>query len=65
MPVTQFIEQDDITTLQVAPLNGGVELRLVAGDGSPEHRLRPSEAETRELLRLLRNLLEAAPRSTG
>jgi hypothetical protein len=35
----------------------GIELRLVAADG-PEHRLRLSEAEARELLRLLKNLLE-------
>jgi hypothetical protein len=41
-------------------VNGGVELRLLAADGYPEHRLRLSEAEARELLRLLRNLLEPA-----
>jgi hypothetical protein len=56
MPV-KVIEQDDVM-LRLAPLNGGIEVRLVAADGSPEHRLRLSEADARELLRLLRNLLE-------
>jgi hypothetical protein len=55
MPI-KIIEQDDVT-LKLAPMNGGIELRLLAADG-PEHRLRLSEAEARELLRLLRVLLE-------
>jgi hypothetical protein len=54
---TKVIEQGD-TMLWVAPLNGGIELRLVADDGSPEHRLRLSEADARELLRLLKIMLE-------
>jgi hypothetical protein len=52
----KIVEQDDVM-LKVAALNGGIELRLVPSDG-PEHRLRFSEGEAKELLRLLRNLLE-------
>jgi hypothetical protein len=55
-PPVKVIEQDNVM-LRRAPLNGGIELRLVAADG-PEHRLRLSEAEACELLQLLKNLLE-------
>jgi hypothetical protein len=50
-PRVKFIEQDYVT-LKVAPLNGGLELRLVAPAG-PEHRLRLSVGQARELLRML------------
>jgi hypothetical protein len=59
----RYIEQDDVT-LQVAAANGGIEPRLLAADG-PEHRLRLSLAEGRELLRLLCNLLERHSELTG
>jgi hypothetical protein len=55
MPV-KIIERDDVL-LRVAPANSGIEVRLVAADG-PEHRLRLSEAEAKELLRLLKKMLE-------
>jgi hypothetical protein len=64
MPI-KVIERDAVM-LKVAALNGdGVELRLQADDQRIEHRLRLSEAEARELLRLLHILLEAATRSTS
>jgi hypothetical protein len=57
-PMVKYIEQDGVT-LRVAPLNGdGVALRLLAADERTEHRLRLSEANARELLRLLRLMLE-------
>jgi hypothetical protein len=56
-------------TLQVGPSDGGIELRQLADDDQPEHRLRLSVEQARELVRLLLNLLELrgggmSPRAT-
>jgi hypothetical protein len=56
MPV-EYIERDAVM-LRVGPANGGIEVRLVADDGSPEHRLRLSAEDARKLLQLLRAMLE-------
>jgi hypothetical protein len=54
---TKHVERDGIT-IQVAPSNGGIEVRLVAADDHPEHRLRLSVEQARELVRLLMQFLE-------
>jgi hypothetical protein len=56
MPV-KTIERAEVT-VQVGPSNGGIEVRLLADDEVPEHRLHMSVEVARELLRLLSNLLE-------
>jgi hypothetical protein len=57
---TEYIQRNDVV-VQVGPSNGGIEVRLVAPDQHPEHRLHMSVETARELVRLLLNLLE--PRS--
>jgi hypothetical protein len=56
MPV-KIIEQGDVM-LKVAPLNGGIELRLVPDHG-PEHRCRLDIETARELVAMLQRLLDA------
>jgi hypothetical protein len=55
---TKIIERADVT-VRVGPANGGIEVRLLADDEVPEHRLHLSVETARELVRLLSNLLEA------
>jgi hypothetical protein len=54
---TEYIQRDDVT-VQVGPANGGIEIRLRAPDPHPEHRLRLSVEQARELVRLLMQFLE-------
>jgi hypothetical protein len=54
----KIIERDDG---QVGPPNGGIEVRLVADDEQPEHRLHLSVETARELVRLLMQFLQPLP----
>jgi hypothetical protein len=47
--------------VQVGPANDGIKVRLVATDEHPEHRLRLSVEQARELVRLLMQFLEPRP----
>jgi hypothetical protein len=54
---TKYIQRDDVA-IKVGPANSGIEVRLRADDESPEHRLRLSVEQARELVRLLMRFLE-------